>query len=238
MSYLIRNNISLLVCDMAGTIVNENGLIYKSIFNTLKNIGYDPNEKDISNWTGLSKKKVLYDEILKRNKTTNSTKIMKDVILAEELLIQELETQYFKNNNIELISDDLLVFFDECRMNGIKIALNTGYSSKLQNKIIDHLCLDDHIDAKISSDDVVLGRPYPYMINKLLYDFNIINTKHIAKIGDTKNDMMEGRNANCGLTIGVLSGYEDKDTLIKYGANVVVNNITDLKDNDLPIFLL
>lgn len=68
MSYLIRNNISLLVCDMAGTIVNENGLIYKSIFNTLKNIGYDPNEKDISNWTGLSKKKVLYDEILKRNK--------------------------------------------------------------------------------------------------------------------------------------------------------------------------
>ncbi len=35
-SYLIRNKISLMVCDMAGTVINEHGQIYKSLFNTLK----------------------------------------------------------------------------------------------------------------------------------------------------------------------------------------------------------
>lgn len=238
MSYLIRNKISLLVCDMAGTVINENGLIYKSIFDTLTNMGYNPNRNDIPKWTGLSKKKVLYDEIMKKSCSIEATKILRDVMLAEKLLTETLEEQYFNNNKIELVNENIINFFDECRVNGIRIALNTGYSNDLQNKIISHLNLENHIDARISSDDVSLGRPYPYMINSLLSEFGIINTKHIAKIGDTKNDMLEGKNANCGLTIGVLTGYEDKNTLIKYGANVVVNTITDLKDDEAPIFLL
>ena len=35
MSMLLRNKITLLVCDMAGTVINEQGIIYKSIGNTL-----------------------------------------------------------------------------------------------------------------------------------------------------------------------------------------------------------
>ena len=41
----------------------------------------------------------------------------------------------------------------------------------------------------------------------------IISAKNIAKIGDTKIDMKEGKNAGCGLTIGVLTGYENKENL-------------------------
>lgn len=49
--------------------------------------------------------------------------------------------------------------------------------------------------------------------------------------------MKEGRNAGCGLNIGVLSGKEDKKTLLKCG-DVVINKITDLKNDDMPVFLL
>ena len=137
-----------------------------------------------------------------------------------------------------MIDDEVLDFFDYCRINGIHIALNTGYPKILQEDIIDHLDIRGRIDASISSDEVKLGRPYPYMINNLLEEFSIISTSNIAKIGDTRNDMLEGKNANCGLTIGVLSGYETKENLINSGADVVINKITDLKDNELPIFLL
>ena len=34
------------------------------------------------------------------------------------------------------------------------------------------------------------------------------------KIGDTINDMQEGKNAGCGLTIGVLTGAEKKEKLL------------------------
>ena len=41
------------------------------------------------------------------------------------------------------------------------------------------------------------------------------------------NDIMEGRNANCGLSIGVLSGAGKKNELNTV-ANMVLNNISDL----------
>lgn len=238
MSFLIRNKISLLVCDMAGTIINENGIIYESIFNTLTVLGYEPIYEDIKKWTGLSKRKVLYDEIYKKTEPIGHENISSKVDIAEKMLLDQLEEEYFSNNNIELVNDEVLDFFDNCRINNIQVALNTGYSGKLQNKIIEHLNIKNRIDAYISSDDVSFGRPYPYMINKLMEEFNIINPNHIAKIGDTKNDMLEGRNSHCGLTIGVLTGYESKENLIKAGADVVINQITDLKDDELPIFLL
>ena len=124
-------------------------------------------------------------------------------------------------------------------INGIKIALNTGYSKEFQREIVNHFNLDLHVDDFISSEEVKYGRPYPYMIHTLMSRFDIRNPKNVAKVGDTKNDMKEGVNACCGINIGVLSGFEGKDALLDSGADVVVNKITDLNQvDDLPVFLL
>ena len=191
-------------------------------------MGYDPKEKDIKNWTGLSKKKVLYDEIFKKSSHIEASTIINEVNLAEDLLLKNLQEEYFNNNSLELIDDEVLDFFDYCRINGIHIALNTGYPKILQEDIIDHLDIRGRIDASISSDEVKLGRPYPYMINNLLEEFSIISTSNIAKIGDTRNDMLEGKNANCRESIGVLSGASDINILKKYSPSLIINNIVDL----------
>ena len=39
---------------------------------------------------------------------------------------------------------------------------------------------------------------------------DIPSVKNVAKIGDTVNDMREGINAGCGLTIGVLSKHTNQ----------------------------
>jgi phosphonatase-like hydrolase len=238
-SYLIRNKISLLVCDMGGTTVNESGLIYKSLFNTLSKLGYNPCETDVSNWTGLGKRHVLYSEIYKKTFPQGCHDISWRVDEAEKCLFKELTEQYFNQSRVELIDENLLDLFDRSRMNGIKVALNTEYPKSFQNTIIAYFNLDKHIDAFISSEEVKYGRPYPYMIHNLMEQFDIVDSKHVVKVGDTINDMKEGENAHCGVTVGVLSGYENKETLLNSGADVVVNKITDLNDSDdLPIFLL
>ena len=66
---------------------------------------------------------------------------------------------------------------------------------------------------------------------------SIYDVRNVAKAGDTINDMWEGRNAGVGLRIGVLSGAETRANLFPH-ADVIVNKITDLKDDDLPVFLL
>ena len=50
------------------------------------------------------------------------------------------------------------------------------------------------------------GRPSPSMILKLMKDNNIYEPNQVIKVGDTYNDILEGINANCFLSVGVLTG--------------------------------
>ena len=238
MSLLYRNNINILVCDMAGTIIKENNIIYKAMANSLKIVGYPATKEQQKKWHGLEKKQVFYNHI--KNHYGNDVRpitIMPIADKAEDILKKELEKEYFEKNKISLIDDDVLNLFDNLRINGIKIALNTGYSRQMQHNIIKHFDLVNYVDDFISSEEVRHGRPFPYMIHRIMERNDILNVKNVAKIGDTLNDMKEGRNAGCGLNIGVLSGKEDKKTLLKCG-DVVINKITDLKNDDMPVFLL
>lgn len=238
MSLLYRNNITMLVCDMTGTIIKENNIIYKAMANTLNIVGYPATEKQQKKWPGLEKKQVFFNHIKGHyGEKVKPITVMPIVDKTHEILKLELKKEYFEKNNISLIDDNVLNLFDSLRINGIKIALNTGYSRSMQHNIIKHFNLEQHVDDFISSEEVSYGRPFPYMIHRLMERNNIENVKNVAKIGDTLNDMKEGRNAGCGLNIGVLSGKEDKTRLLEYG-NVVINKITDLKNDELPIFLL
>jgi len=234
---LLRNNITLLVSDMAGTVINEQGIIYTSLKKTLKRLGYCVSDADMKSWHGRDKREVLWNHIYKQYDPPGEKYLAPRVNEAEKLLLEELEKNYFDNNKIELIDDELLDFFDGLRINGIKVALNTGYPKDFQNKIIDHFNLKGRIDTWISSEEVSYGRPAPYMIHQLMERCDIPSVKNVAKVGDTVNDMREGINAGCGLTIGVLSGADNKDDLLKY-SNLVINKITDLNEEDVPVFLL
>ncbi len=50
MALLMRNKINLLVRDMAGTVINERGIIYSSIKNTLNQLGFQTTEDDMKYW--------------------------------------------------------------------------------------------------------------------------------------------------------------------------------------------
>ena len=47
-------------------------------------------------------------------------------------------------------------------------------------------------------------------------------------VGDAARDMQEGRNAGCGLVVGVLTGIDDGEVLASAGADAIVDCITDL----------
>ena len=230
MSIFLQRKIGLVVCDMAGTIINENGIIYKTMYKTLRNADFMVDKSEIDAWAGKDKREVFKSIIYQSVRDYNVAN--KISMRLEEQLIQNLQKEYFESDNIKLINTDLLNFFDSLRINGVKVALNTGYPKVLQQKIIDHFNLEDHVDNYISSEEVSFGRPYPYMINNLM-EKNLIPSSHnVAKIGDTKIDMQEGKNAHCGLTIGVLTGNENKTNLTEAGADIVIDSIMDLH-NDL-----
>ena len=63
MALLMRNQISLLICDMAGTVINEKGIIYSSIKNTLNHLGFWSTNEDKKHWYGRDKTEVMREVI-------------------------------------------------------------------------------------------------------------------------------------------------------------------------------
>uniref|UniRef100_A0AB39JDV8 Phosphonatase-Like Hydrolase n=1 Tax=Florenciella sp. virus SA2 TaxID=3240092 RepID=A0AB39JDV8_9VIRU len=217
----------LMVFDMAGTTVNENGIVYKTLFKTLNQYGLSVTEKDIEKWHGSNKyhalEHFLYNSFNNTEINHRNYELEKNTL--NKLFDHNLKVEYFEKSNISLIDESMPELFNNLRSQGIKIALNTGYSKEIQENIINKLHMNEFIDGYISSEDVKYGRPYPYMIHKLMEQFEIESSKEVIKLGDTVNDILEGKNANC-YTIGVLSGADDHNKL--YKSNYLLDSVMNL----------
>jgi phosphonatase-like hydrolase len=222
---ILNKSIKLLICDMAGTTVNEGGIVYKTLYKTIKDYGIYIEENEIEKWHGANKTEVL-NHFIKRDPESAINDAILPILV--DRFNKNLKESYQSDNNISLIHPHLPFFFNSLRESGVKIALNTGYSRDIQECLIDSLNMNEFIDGYISSEDVPEGRPHPYMILKLMKQFNITKSNQVVKVGDTVNDMLEGKVAKCYKTIGVLSGADSEHKLIESGADLVLDNIMEL----------
>ena len=219
-----RNKINMIVCDMAGTIIQEKGIVYKSLYNTVKLIKPDLEIKEINKFYGCNKKEVIdyFVDIQKMH----SPDIVKNNLNSEFNYF--LKQEYKNNKDVTLIHHNLPSFFNALREQDIKIALNTGYNKEIQKVLIDKFNLNEYIDDYISSQEVSRGRPYPHMLNNLIRRNNINDPSSVVKIGDSIPDILEGKNANTK-TVAVLSGAETKKNLEDYNPDFVLDSIMDLR---------
>ena len=225
MNILACRGITLMVCDMAGTVINEGGLVYKTLYETLKNNNIPVKKSDINDWHGQQKQQVISDMIDKYLPHEMYKDDVKNYCYDEFDVC--LNDAYFgAHSSISLIDPELPNFFQRLRFNGVKIALNTGYERNFQKKIINHFNMTEYVDDFISSGDVRMGRPFPYMIHRIMERNNIISVKHVAKVGDTRNDVLEGKNAGCGITIAVQTGAGSTRDFLE--ADIIVDKITNI----------
>lgn len=248
----VHSDVKLLVCDMAGTTVKEGGIVYLAIQSSLKSAGIDVSLDDLKPWRGAQKSEVIRHfvskEVLSRNLTseslldTTATHVAEDVtskfvddvnhISAEANAVFAktlIDTYTDPTSPIDLIHPELPDFFTELRKSGVKVALNTGYPVDIQEALVKRFGFDELVDGYISAQQVTRGRPAPFMIQKLMQDLEISSASHVAKIGDTKRDIEEGKVAGCIDVIGTLSGADDEVTLRKAGATMIVQNVVDLR---------
>ena len=216
----------MLVCDMAGTIIKEKGIVYDALFKTVKLINPNILRSDINEFYGCKKSDVISYFVDKQK--MNSPDTVKSNLNSE--LNYFLKKEYTENPNVKLIDPNIPYLFNSLRYHGIKICLNTGYDKTIQELLIDKFDLTKCIDDYISSQEVTKGRPYPYMIQELSNRNNITNMEEIIKIGDSVADIKEGKNAGCK-TVGVLSGADTKSILEKEYPDFIIDNIMDIKIN-------
>uniref|UniRef100_A0A7S2X7H2 Phosphonoacetaldehyde hydrolase n=1 Tax=Lotharella oceanica TaxID=641309 RepID=A0A7S2X7H2_9EUKA len=178
-------------------------------------------------WHG-AKKEAVIEHFAQRSGTPPGDVEVRVTQVGDAFTTMIQEVYFDKDAKISLIDPSLFTFFDTLRSNGVKVALNTGYPPEIQQSLIEHLGFGPHIDGYISAYQVTHGRPYPYMVHQLMERLEIDDVRTVAKAGDSVRDMEEGKNAGCGLVIGVLSGADSSEALHAAGADVVIDCVVNI----------
>jgi phosphonoacetaldehyde hydrolase len=95
---------------------------------------------------------------------------------------------------------------DTLQSKNIKIGSTTGYTRKMMDIVESAAATKGYtVDNCVTSDNLPMGRPAPFMIFRNMIDLNIQNPDYVVKVGDTVEDIREGINAKVW-TVGVVLG--------------------------------
>lgn len=225
-------NIQLCVFDMAGTTVNEDNLVYKTVQQSIVSLGIDVDLNTcLAHGAGKEKRQAIVD-ILLAQQSSGSLNREIDIEQTADTAFAAFQNLLAKAYHADTIRafDGMDDFFQSLRTRGIKVVLDTGYNRPTAEKIIDIIGwkVGEHIDGLITADDVQNGRPHADMIQLAMRQNGIADSKAVLKAGDSAIDIEEGKNANCGITVGVLSGAQNRAQLSVANPDKIVERLIDL----------
>ncbi|MFD2100479.1 phosphonatase-like hydrolase [Flagellimonas iocasae] len=220
-------DIKLAVFDMAGTTVNEDNVVYKTVRAALAKAGVEVSLDTVLEFgAGKEKYKAIAD-ILEETKAEREVTVDAKAVHVD---FKEMLKEAYAN--LEVTSyDGVEELFKVMQSHGVKVVLNTGYDSKTAQSLLDKLGwkVGEQIDGLVTADDVEIGRPSSEMIDKAMELFNITDPEQVLKAGDSMIDIEEGKNANCGITVGVLTGAQTREQLEKANPTLILNTLDALE---------
>jgi phosphonatase-like hydrolase len=206
--------IELVVFDMAGTTVHDGDAVGASFRATLAAWGFQADPALVNSVMGLPKPEAIRILLERGGKQGGVSPTPEQVSAIHEEFTRRMREYYATDPAVREIPGAAAVFAT-LRRAGIKVALNTGFFRPIAEVLLTRLGWRSPavIDADVTSDEVVRGRPHPDMIRHLMMRLGIQDARRVAKVGDTKADLEEGTNAGCGLVIGVTTGSFTREQL-------------------------
>ncbi|MBO9635161.1 MAG: HAD hydrolase-like protein [Chitinophagaceae bacterium] len=219
----------LVVFDMAGTTVRDRGDVATAFTQALTEHGVPkPDPADVNEVMGFRKIDAIRILLEKYGEPESA---------ADQELIDDIHDRFtelmigFYENDADLqplpYAENL---FRELHDKGVKVALNTGFTKPITETILHRLNWSNSplIDAVISSDEVPEGRPAPFMIQTIMKQLGITDSRDVVKIGDTEVDVQEGRNAQCGLVVSVTTGAATRQQLQQFHPDHIIDSLEEL----------
>lgn len=204
----------LAALDMAGTTVDEGGLVYRVLDATVADaVGGEVPPELLLRWKGTSKREAIQGLLTGLGADASQAAVEKTfAIFGERLVSAYRETPPTPFPGV-------LEMFHALRARGVRVALQTGYSAEIAESILAGLGWSvgdgesDVVDAVVTSDLVASSRPAPYLIFRCMEATGVADVRRVLVAGDTPNDLGAGANAGAGLLVGVGTGSFSLDRL-------------------------
>lgn len=215
--------IELVVLDMAGTTILDDGIVEKAFQRAAER-------------TGIAERMPWPEALQYVRDTMGMSKI--DVFThlgGGDVDAARAATAAFEGAYAEIVAEQGVTEIPGAadaiaglRDAGLKVALTTGFAPVTRDALIDGLGWRDLVDVALSPVDAGRGRPAPDLVLAALLRTGTSVVSAVAVAGDTRSDVQSGRRAGAGFVAGVLSGAHDRTTLMDAGADAVLDDVTAL----------
>ncbi len=215
--------IELVALDMAGTTIDDHGLVYDALRDCVTETGATVDPDDLQAWMGTDKLTAIGALLPLGGGDASGAPAAFErfrVILADS---------YRADPPVALPGvGEALRFLREL---GVRIALTTGFSDDVAYPILDAVgwTVGLQLDAVVTTSDVTAGRPAPYLIHHAMERTGVADVRAVLAAGDTAVDLRAARNAGV-VAVGVLSGALDRDELEKHPHDHILDSVVDLLD--------
>ena len=219
-------SIQLVVFDLAGTTINDDGgVVLTCLVEAARLHGLPGTPEELNTLMGMNKREAFYVLATRLHPDDSAAADeLADAALAS--FLERMQAAYERHLAPVAGAEATFAFL---RARGIKVATDTGFDATIGGLIMNKLnWLGRLVDCAVYSTDVARGRPAPYMIFRAMEQLNVLNVRHVMKIGDSPVDLEEGQNAGCGEVIGVLSGAHSAETLGRYPHTRLLPSVADL----------
>ncbi|MGN0095513.1 MAG: phosphonatase-like hydrolase [Corynebacterium sp.] len=230
---------TLIVCDIAGTTVNEDGIVYRQLRDCVERRGVEVTSDQVNAVKGTEKRSAIASLLSAGGRDTSDGEVAE--VFAD--FMDGLRHAYADQppRPIDGVEDVL----SRLRAEGARIALTTGFQRSIADTVLEAcgwaVAGTDRegrergarfvVDALVTSDTVVAGRPAPYLIHHAMELTGVTSVDDVVSVGDTVADLQAA--ANAGVRgIGVLTGSVPRETLAAQPHSLILDSLADVPELD------
>jgi phosphonatase-like hydrolase len=218
------SSIKLVIFDIAGTIIVDRGEVLHAFSTALRKHGVDLPEFELEEWKGASKQEVIQHFVTRQ--FGDGPKHDQKIAAVYTDFRRALESHYQNDGVLPVAGAGQT--FDWLQQHGIRIATTTGFHREVSELILKKAGWYSRFAANVSSGDVRLGRPAPYMIFRAMEATGIMSVAEVVNVGDTPLDLQAGTNAGARAVIGVLTGFHGKERLQREPHTHILASLADV----------
>lgn len=213
----------VLVTDVAGTIVSDDGVVLRCFEEAVRSVAPERWELD-----GESMRQYAKDTM------GQSKGVVFQAMLHDHGLAEQANDEFDRVYR-ELLSDvhpipGVEEVFERLRSAGIRIVLNTGFTRPTLDALVTKMGWDTLVDASVTPAEAGEGRPSPAMISHSMRLAAVSLSSEVAVVGDTVSDVESGRAAGAGMVISVLTGAHTREVLEGAGPDQIVGSIVEVPE--------
>ncbi|MBE9375105.1 phosphonatase-like hydrolase [Saccharopolyspora sp. HNM0983] len=215
--------IRLVVLDMAGTTVADDGLVEQAFTRAIGEVGVARSDERFPGMLAL----------VRRTMGESKISVFRE-LLGDEAAARRANSAFETAYGDSIADggcrpvDGAREVIEQLRDAGVLVALTTGFSAATQQQLLTGLGWQDLVDLALTPAQAGRGRPYPDLVLTSLLRLGVDDVREVAVAGDTAGDIRSAVRAGAGIAAGVLTGAHGRQQLREAGATHVLGSVREL----------